>query len=159
MTTPYNDDIKSIMDEVIRLYNHHDLEHEFKYLSKSKQEKKNDINYGYNSFNAKQSKITLQREIRSGNYFKEKKDEILESLDQINNLPIGKKWNNLIMWDKKQFINKYITSDNSIDNEQKEIILKRIFNHIENGKQITKKNIEYDTATCNIINIDYKTFE
>ena len=62
------------------------------------------------------------------------------------------------MWDKKQFINKYITNDNSIQNEEKDSMLTKIYKHLDDKKPITQKNIEYDPDNCEILNIDYQYF-
>lgn len=158
--TTYNTQIDTILNEIKKQYLINEMSFDGEKLEIKKKEKtSNDVNYGFNSLNAKQSKITLSREIRSGRFFKVNTDIKLDSLEEIDNRPIGKKWNNVIMWDKKQFINKYITNDNSITNQEKEELLTKIYKYLDDKKPITQKNIEYDPNTCQIIKIDYKIFK
>jgi hypothetical protein len=158
-TTTYTDQLHEILNKVKQEYANKGLSMDGKILESGKKKTQiSDVNYGFNSLNAKQSKITLNREIRSGRYFKKNTDTILQSLDEVDNRPIGKKWANLIMWDKKQFINNYITCDDTILNEQKEELLTKIYKYLEESKPITKKQIDYDPAICEINNIDYDYF-
>jgi len=104
--TTYNTQIDTILNEVKKQYLINEMSFDGEKLEIKKKEKSsNNVNYGFNSLNAKQSKITLSRDIRSGRFFKVNTDIQLDSLEEIDNRPIGKKWNNVIMWDKKQFIN------------------------------------------------------
>ena len=158
-TTTYTDQIEEILNKVKQEYANKGLNMDGKILETGKKKPQlSDVNYGFNSLNAKQSKITLNREIRSGRYFKKNTDIVLNSLDEIDSRPIGKKWNNLIMWDKKQFINKYINGDKGVPNEKKDELLTKIYKYLDDKNPITKKHIDYDPSTCEIINIDYDYF-